>query len=608
MTVGNSNSSTNLQPPVKSSSKIRQFEQNSRIAQDFNTHSTNISQTIQSNSMFPQEKTTLEQSIVSAETGKDNEKYNCCGENFLTFKECCKHFEKIHALNGETIDNNILSLEVQQELHQKQLQRAIAFSPKNSFDDKISILPTHPNNSYLTLAFQNNPKINSLWASQQQQQQESQPVNILRSELDHKNKQFISNNEGPSTVNFDAALSVLLESQADINPSNEDSNENILQKRNLSMAAFSISSYLANGKKFRDESASNSDFYNANKSNLNNNLVNNTNLNCDAELNYNVQITQFLPENRLLMSSHLPNSALFCGDSATGTGSDATAEKYFGKILNFGGPVSQQQQHLSQQLLFNQQNLQNQAHQQQLVYLQQQQHQMNFGREFTAQPSSTFQSASSALSIIQSSTAHTPTIIKVNAPELPKPTSDFEESPNNESTRLYRCLHEGCGKNYKNSNGLKYHLAHYHIDPNIENKFECSVSGCEKIYKNLNGYKYHLKKTHPEVDCDEYISRAKTLKGIGNGFVNLSTAGNVNSSTVNTQQEPSPGQLSKKSSFNSINLGENASVNDVANLFKDGEGFNFQKANSGNIYLEKRKSSLSIGLNSEKDISSILNF
>jgi hypothetical protein len=72
--------------------------------------------------------------------------------------------------------------------------------------------------------------------------------------------------------------------------------------------------------------------------------------------------------------------------------------------------------------------------------------------------------------------------------------------------RKYVCAVVDCGKQYKNANGLKYHLLHAHPDgvgvpaeyhdlfqkkkeDEGHRPYTCSIMGCEKKYKNLNGLK-----------------------------------------------------------------------------------------------------------------------
>lgn len=67
--------------------------------------------------------------------------------------------------------------------------------------------------------------------------------------------------------------------------------------------------------------------------------------------------------------------------------------------------------------------------------------------------------------------------------------------------RPYICPQPGCGKTYKNPNGLKYHLQHGHDASNelAERPHVCPVTTCGKRYKNPNGLKYHLQHAHEGV-------------------------------------------------------------------------------------------------------------
>jgi hypothetical protein len=65
--------------------------------------------------------------------------------------------------------------------------------------------------------------------------------------------------------------------------------------------------------------------------------------------------------------------------------------------------------------------------------------------------------------------------------------------------RPFRCVVPGCGKAYKNANGLKYHAFHGHADqmqPAAAKPYRCLVPGCGKTYKNANGLKYHATHAH----------------------------------------------------------------------------------------------------------------
>ncbi|KAJ3078137.1 hypothetical protein HDU99_000765, partial [Rhizoclosmatium hyalinum] len=72
----------------------------------------------------------------------------------------------------------------------------------------------------------------------------------------------------------------------------------------------------------------------------------------------------------------------------------------------------------------------------------------------------------------------------------PVPSTATEDRP-------FKCKVEGCGKEYKNPNGLKYHMRNSHIedtgDPEmnevIQKPYQCVVGECGKRYKNLNGLK-----------------------------------------------------------------------------------------------------------------------
>ncbi|KAI8613596.1 hypothetical protein BC830DRAFT_464136 [Chytriomyces sp. MP71] len=66
--------------------------------------------------------------------------------------------------------------------------------------------------------------------------------------------------------------------------------------------------------------------------------------------------------------------------------------------------------------------------------------------------------------------------------------------------RPFKCKVERCGKEYKNPNGLKYHMRNGHgqdtgnpeVDVLVNKPYQCVVDGCGKRYKNLNGLKYHI--------------------------------------------------------------------------------------------------------------------
>lgn len=67
--------------------------------------------------------------------------------------------------------------------------------------------------------------------------------------------------------------------------------------------------------------------------------------------------------------------------------------------------------------------------------------------------------------------------------------------------RPYICPVPGCGKSYKNPNGLKYHALHGHDGTNelVERPYKCPYGDCGKRYKNPNGLKYHVNKNHADM-------------------------------------------------------------------------------------------------------------
>ncbi|KNC97755.1 uncharacterized protein SPPG_06756 [Spizellomyces punctatus DAOM BR117] len=88
--------------------------------------------------------------------------------------------------------------------------------------------------------------------------------------------------------------------------------------------------------------------------------------------------------------------------------------------------------------------------------------------------------------------------------------------------RMFKCPTPYCSKIYKNANGLKYHLERgscemewasgdEYADLSMLNikvahrPYWCRVAGCGKKYKNLNGLKYHAKAAHPELDFGKEV-------------------------------------------------------------------------------------------------------
>ncbi|KAJ1955356.1 Transcriptional regulator of ribosomal biogenesis proteins, partial [Dispira parvispora] len=80
-------------------------------------------------------------------------------------------------------------------------------------------------------------------------------------------------------------------------------------------------------------------------------------------------------------------------------------------------------------------------------------------------------------------------------------TEGGESVPSEQREKPYRCPVEGCGKAYKNPNGLKYHNLHGHCNTGADGDVTprphlCTYENCGKSYKNMNGLKYHIQHTH----------------------------------------------------------------------------------------------------------------
>ena len=81
-----------------------------------------------------------------------------------------------------------------------------------------------------------------------------------------------------------------------------------------------------------------------------------------------------------------------------------------------------------------------------------------------------------------------------------KRVGPFKAYVNRAELRPYQCVLPGCGKSYKNANGLKYHARHGHRKEleGKERRFRCLREGCEKRYRNANGLKYHTEHGHKD--------------------------------------------------------------------------------------------------------------
>jgi hypothetical protein len=79
---------------------------------------------------------------------------------------------------------------------------------------------------------------------------------------------------------------------------------------------------------------------------------------------------------------------------------------------------------------------------------------------------------------------------------------DAEEDDDKNHERPYVCTVPGCGKSYKNPNGLKYHTLHGHglSSKDTDKPHRCTVFGCGKRYKNPNGLKYHITHSHMNLE------------------------------------------------------------------------------------------------------------
>ena len=79
--------------------------------------------------------------------------------------------------------------------------------------------------------------------------------------------------------------------------------------------------------------------------------------------------------------------------------------------------------------------------------------------------------------------------------------------------RPFVCPVSGCGKTYKNANGLKYHAIHGHDGVLVEKPHKCPFSGCGKRYKNSNGLKYHFQHAHPNTPPPSGLAMTSTPTG-----------------------------------------------------------------------------------------------
>ncbi|KAJ3322762.1 hypothetical protein HDU93_003077 [Gonapodya sp. JEL0774] len=75
---------------------------------------------------------------------------------------------------------------------------------------------------------------------------------------------------------------------------------------------------------------------------------------------------------------------------------------------------------------------------------------------------------------------------------------------NEDDEKKFACNYPGCGKVYKNHNGIKYHALRAHqvdsgdasLNDMMARPYGCTVEGCDKRYKNMGGLKYHIEHAH----------------------------------------------------------------------------------------------------------------
>ncbi|KAL3899143.1 MAG: hypothetical protein SGCHY_002259 [Lobulomycetales sp.] len=117
--------------------------------------------------------------------------------------------------------------------------------------------------------------------------------------------------------------------------------------------------------------------------------------------------------------------------------------------------------------------------------------------------------------------------------------------------RKFICAVPDCKKQYKNANGLKYHLLHAHSDgegvPEEYRLFQkkredeghrpyvCSVENCSKTYKNLNGLKYHIEHFHSALLPAKSASEKQGKNSLKKGSAQTKA-----SSSLQAQQQQGP--------------------------------------------------------------------
>eukprot|EP00123_Amoebidium_parasiticum_P022448 comp8757_c0_seq1/m.3991 comp8757_c0_seq1/g.3991 ORF comp8757_c0_seq1/g.3991 comp8757_c0_seq1/m.3991 type:complete len:249 (-) comp8757_c0_seq1:772-1518(-) len=97
----------------------------------------------------------------------------------------------------------------------------------------------------------------------------------------------------------------------------------------------------------------------------------------------------------------------------------------------------------------------------------------------------------------------------MNSDDLPvAEIDDIEDRP-------YICPVPGCGKRYKNPNGIKYHTVHGHTNEALQKKpYKCKIIGCGKRYTNVSGLRHHFNQRHPKEPYERFLAEIrKSLVG-----------------------------------------------------------------------------------------------
>ncbi|KAJ3058107.1 hypothetical protein HK102_010685, partial [Quaeritorhiza haematococci] len=203
-------------------------------------------------------------SLYSATLGIDDiitKNVSCCGVIYPTYEDLLKHHEQVHSIPGaRNITSNIRPIATTKpgggltdgrhgRTAYREKRRDRDMSPDSS-PERSPIEPKSPAPFAVDELLQLEKELNEIdmdiprQGSSDSQLPKAQPINIFP----HQNQQ-----QGFPTMpiggNIDMELSALLAAQADIDPTDD-----VLAKRRLSVAAFSLGSYVkAELKRFRDD-------------------------------------------------------------------------------------------------------------------------------------------------------------------------------------------------------------------------------------------------------------------------------------------------------------------------------------------------------------------